>query len=98
MILNRAPSLTFAQELGGFRPSARLGAVQEVRQSKAFLPLEFTSRKVSASIGHLSKDLHVFTGSGKPIDVCAVARKSHLGGWRFLHVSVEQDSLLPHPS
>jgi hypothetical protein len=97
LVLNRSPSLTFAQDLGGFRPSVRAGAVEELDQSKAFLPLGFASRKFYVSIGNLIKEFHVFIDSGKPIGAWAVARKSHLWGWRFLHVLVEQDSLVPYP-
>jgi hypothetical protein len=45
-MLNRGSYLTFAQELGESQPSARVRPVEEVRQSKAFAPMEFASRQV----------------------------------------------------
>lgn len=52
MMSNPFLSLTFAQAVGRYRPSARVAVVEEDGQVDAFLPFELASRKVAVPIGH----------------------------------------------
>lgn len=93
--LNPFMSLTYAQAVGRFRPSARVAVVEDHGKIEAFLPFELTARGVGMPIGYPMNNLQGFIGSGSLVDARWVLRQAHLRGWRFDSVSIDQRSLVP---
>jgi len=86
-------SLTFAQAVGRIRSNARVAVVEQDGHIEAFLPFEWSSKRISLPIGSPMNDLHGFIASGAPIHARAVVKAADLRGWRFAHAPAEQVAL-----
>jgi CelD/BcsL family acetyltransferase involved in cellulose biosynthesis len=93
--LNPFMSLTFAQAVDRFRPSARVAVVEDHGQIAAFLPFELAAHGVGMPIGYPMNNLQGFIGSGLPIDAKWAVKQARLRGWRFDYVPVDQRALEP---
>ncbi|HEX3514581.1 MAG TPA: GNAT family N-acetyltransferase [Trebonia sp.] len=61
----------------------------------AFFPFELHAHHLAMPIGYPLNNLQGFIGSGVPLDVRWVIKRSHLRGWRFDAVAASQDTFAP---
>jgi CelD/BcsL family acetyltransferase involved in cellulose biosynthesis len=89
-------SLSYVKAWGIVNANTRVTVVEDNGRIEAFIPYEIGEGKIATGVGGAHTYVHGIVGSGVPLDMRSIIRKSGLRGWRFTRAPEDQKALDPY--